>query len=293
MNQVAVDPIYVMGISDHERQRLIEQAAIYDRSTRHLLADAGIGAGMRVLDVGCGVGDVTLLAAEVVGPSGQVVGVDSDSRSLAVAADRARRAGLAHASFHESDLRELEFEEPFDAVVGRFVLMYLANPTATVTGLTRHLRPGGIVAFQEFQFDELMRTWPHVPGSLYEKTLDWVLATFRAAGVATSMGVALPWTLRDAGLRLVDAYVHCPLAGGPDHAAYQLFEHVLGSLLPLMEAFGVARADEVGVDGYAVRLSEEAVRLDAVGCCAPVVSAWANADGAGSARRTHTTGWSA
>ncbi len=293
MNKVADDPIYVMGFSDHERQRLIEQAAIYERSTRHLFADAGIGAGMRVLDVGCGVGDVTLLAAEAVGPGGQVVGVDSDPESLAVAAERARRAGLAHASFLESDLRELDVGEPFDAVVGRFVLMFLADPTSAMKGLARHLRPGGIVAFQEFQFDDLMRTWPQVPGSLYEKTLDWVLTTFRAAGVATSMGVALPRTLRNAGLRLVDASVHCPLAGGPDHAAYQLFEHVLGSLLPLMEALGVARADEVDVDGYAARLSEEAVRFDAVGCCAPVVSVWAEADGAGTTGRAHTMGWSA
>lgn len=282
MNQLADDPIYVMGFSDHERQRLIEQAAIYDRSTRHLFADAGIGAGMRVLDVGCGVGDVTLLAAEVVGPGGQVVGVDSDARSLAVAAERARRAGLAHATFLEGDLRELTFQEPFDAVVGRFVLMYVADPTATVRDLAKHLRPGGIVAFQEFQFDDLMRTWPEVPGSLYEKALDWVLGTFRAAGVATSMGVALPRTLRDAGLRLGDASVHFPLASGPDHPAYQLFEHVLGSLLPLIEAMGVARAEEVIVDGYAARLSEEAVRLDAVGCCAPAVSAWAESDGTGS-----------
>ena len=291
MTQVADDPIYVMGSSDHERQRLIEQAAIYDRSTRHLFADAGIGAGMRVLDVGCGVGDVTLVAAELVGPGGQVVGVDTDPSSLAVAVERARGAGLNHASFLESDLRKLEFEEPFDAVVGRFVLMYLADPTATVKGFVRHLAPGGIVAFQEFQFDDLMRTWPPVPGSLYEKALDWVLATFRAAGVATSMGVALPRTFRDAGLGVRDAYVHCPLAGGPDHAAYKLFEHVLGSLLPLMEALGVARADEVRVDGYAVRLGEEAVRFDAVGCCAPVVSAWAEVNGGGGRSPAHTPWW--
>jgi len=120
-----------------------------------------------------------------------------------------------------------------------------------------------------------MRTWPAVPDSPYEKALGWVIDTFRAAGVATNMGVALPHTLRDAGLRAGEAYVHCPLAGGPDHPTYTLFAHVLRSILPLMESYGIASAEEVGVEDYARRLSSQAVLHDAIGCCAPVVSAWA------------------
>lgn len=270
------DPIYAMGFSDDERQRLIDQAAIYEQATRHLFADAGLAPGMRVLDVGCGVGDVSLLAASVVGPEGRVVGVDSDERSLSVAEQRARLAGTTQVSFVRADLRHLAFEEPFDAVVGRFVLMYLSHPVDALRRLSRHLRPGGLVAFQEFQFEGLMRTWPAVPGSEYEKALGWVLETFRAAGVNTNMGSCLPWALRDAGLRPDDAYVHIPLASGPDHRAYSLFASVLQSLLPLIEAFGVATAEEVGVTDYARRLRDESLRHDVIGCCAPVVSAWAS-----------------
>jgi ubiquinone/menaquinone biosynthesis C-methylase UbiE len=104
---------------------------------------------MRVLDVGCGVGDVTLLAADVVGNEGYVVGVDAEPRSLAFASDRAASAGVRHVEFVQSDLRNFAADEPFNAVVGRFVLMHLADPAGVLRHLIAMLRPGGIVAFQE------------------------------------------------------------------------------------------------------------------------------------------------
>jgi cyclopropane fatty-acyl-phospholipid synthase-like methyltransferase len=132
MTLIRDDPIYAMGHSEGERRRLVEQAAIYAPSTRHLFADAGIRPGHRVLDAGCGVGDVSLLAASVVGPGGSVVGVDADAEALAVAEARAAQAGLGHVRFVQADLRDVSFEQPFDAVVGRFVLMYLGDPAEGV-----------------------------------------------------------------------------------------------------------------------------------------------------------------
>lgn len=269
------DPIYAMGYSEGERRRLVEQAAIYAASTRHLFAEVGIGPGMRVLDAGCGVGDVTLLAASIVGPGGSVVGVDADAQALSVAEARAKSAGLDQVRFVRADLRDVSFEQPFDAVVGRFVLMYVGDPAECLRRLSRHVRPGGTVAFQEFQFEGLMRSYPEVPGSLYAKTVGWVLDTFRRAGVETNMGFRLPLALRDAGLASPQAFLHCPIAGGADHPAYSLFAHVLESLLPLVESFGVATAEEVDVASFARRISDETVAHDAVGCCPPVVGAWA------------------
>ncbi len=274
MTLTSDDPIYAMGRSEGERRRLVEQAAIYAASTRQLLTEAGLGPGLRVLDAGCGVGDVTLLAASLVGPTGSVVGVDTDAEALAVAGARAARAGMDQVRFVQGDLRELSFDDPFDAVVGRFVLMYLSDPVEGVRRLSRHVRPGGVVAFQEFQFEGLFRSDPDVPGSLYQRTVEWVVETFRRAGVETNMGFRLPRTFREAGLPWPQAFVHTPLAGGPDHPAYSLFAHVLESLLPLTEALGVATRDDIGVETYARRLSEEAVGQDAVGSAAPVVGAW-------------------
>ena len=276
MTMTSDDPIYAMGRSEGERRRLVEQAAIYAASTRHLLDEAGIGSGLRVLDAGCGVGDVTLLVASVVGPDGGVVGVDTDAEALAVGRARAARAGLDHVRFVQGDLRDLSFDHAFDAVVGRFVLMYLADPCDAVRRLSGHVRPGGVVAFQEFQFEGLMRSYPDVAGSLYERAVGWVRETLRRAGVETEMGLRLPTVLRDAGLTPARGFVHCPLAGGTDDPAYSLLAHVLESLLPLIVAFGVATPEEVDPDSFARRLSDEATAHDAVGCCPPVVGAWAS-----------------
>lgn len=279
MTVTSDDPIYAMGRSEGERHRLVEQAAIYAASTRHLLDEAGIGSGLRVIDAGCGVGDVTLLVASLVGPEGCVVGVDSDAEALAVARLRAARAGLDHVQFVQGDLREVSFDRPFDAVVGRFVLMYLADPCDAIRRLSGHVRPGGVMAFQEFQFEGLMRSYPDMAGSLYERAVGWVRETLRRAGVETDMGLRLPTALRDAGLASPQGFVHCPLAGGADHPAYSMFAHVLESLLPLIVAFGVATAGEVAPDSFARRLSDEATAHDAIGCCPPVVGAWGTVPG--------------
>src|SRR5215204_5640520 len=74
--------VYLLGRSDHETARLQRQAQLYGPLTRRLLVEAGIGSGMRVLDVGSGAGDVALLVAEMVGPMGQVVGVDTNAHIL-------------------------------------------------------------------------------------------------------------------------------------------------------------------------------------------------------------------
>ena len=279
MTTTSDDPIYAMGRSEGERRRLVEQAAIYAASTRHLLDEAGIGSGLRVLDAGCGVGDVTLLVASLVGRDGYVVGVDSDAEALAVARSRAARAGLDRVEFVQGDLRDVTFDHPFDAVVGRFVLMYLADPCEGVRRLSGQVRPGGVVVFQEFQFDGLMRSYPVVAGSLYERAVGWVRETLRQAGVETDMGLRVPAVLRDAGLTAAQGFIHCPLAGGADHPAYSMFAHVLESLLPLIVAFGVATPEEVAPDSFARRLSDEATANDAIGCCPPVVGAWATVPG--------------
>jgi ubiquinone/menaquinone biosynthesis C-methylase UbiE len=142
------DPEYVMGRSAQETERLQKQSLLYNPSTRLLFEEAGITAGMKVLDVGSGAGDVALLAADLVGPSGTVIGVDPNPSILETARERVRAAGLSNVSFIAEDIRSVDLDHDFDAVVGRLVLMYLGEPEAVLRSLSGHLRPGGIVAFQ-------------------------------------------------------------------------------------------------------------------------------------------------
>lgn len=71
-NTTTERPTYLMGRDEAEARRLIQQARLYEPSTRWLLERAGLRPGMRVLDVGSGSGDVALLARELVGPEGSV-----------------------------------------------------------------------------------------------------------------------------------------------------------------------------------------------------------------------------
>jgi ubiquinone/menaquinone biosynthesis C-methylase UbiE len=112
---------YVLGHSRAEIQRLKNQGAVLRPITERLLHNAGIDAGMRVLDLGCGAGDVSMLAAEVVGPQGSIVGIDRSQEVLNVAKERAREAGLRQISFVQISIEAFCAREPFDLVIGRYI----------------------------------------------------------------------------------------------------------------------------------------------------------------------------
>src|SRR3974377_2501831 len=85
---------YALGSDDAEHARLIRQAEWLAQPTERLFRAAGICAGQRVLDLGSGVGDVSLIAASIVGSEGEVVGAERDPRAVARATARARELGL-------------------------------------------------------------------------------------------------------------------------------------------------------------------------------------------------------
>ena len=140
---------YALGYSEREFRRLEFQDQFFRDLTEDVLRRAGIGQGMHVLDIGCGVGDVSLLAAELVGPSGSVLGIDRSDEAAKVAARRALNAGHRHSRFIATEIDDFSTDQHFDAIIGQLVLAYLPSPSATLRRLSAHLRPGGIVAFQE------------------------------------------------------------------------------------------------------------------------------------------------
>jgi ubiquinone/menaquinone biosynthesis C-methylase UbiE len=110
---------YVLGHSYGELDRLVFQARLIEPITRRFFATAGIARGMRVLDIGSGVGDVAFLAAELVGDAGEVIGVDRAPAALEVARRRADSLAASNVTFLDGDPAEVMFDRPFDAIVGR------------------------------------------------------------------------------------------------------------------------------------------------------------------------------
>ena len=142
---------YVLGHSEGELTRLERQAEIFAEPTEQLLRRAGIGRGMRVLDIGCGVGDVAMAAARLVGPSGAVLGIDRAGEALGTAAKRAERAGLTWLSFRPSDLNEFQTSERFDAIKLAQVDLLCGADTVTLArradvAFSIPIFPGGIGA---------------------------------------------------------------------------------------------------------------------------------------------------
>jgi SAM-dependent methyltransferase len=267
------DAIYAPGYSEEERQRLIEQAGFFGGFTERLLVDAGIGPGMRVLDVGCGVGDVSLLVASLVRPEGAVLGVDSNPLALGHARERVSAMGLTDVDFVEGDIRDLAFDEPFDAAVGRLVLMYLADPAATLRRIAALLRPGGIIAFQELTLTESGLTYPEAP--LLQRTGTLINETFRRAGTEMEMGLKLYPAFIAAGLPAPAMRAERPIGGGPDFPGYRWMAQITRSILPLMEQLGVANAEDIDVETLVVRLREEVVGSGGVVAMPTLMGAWA------------------
>jgi 2-polyprenyl-3-methyl-5-hydroxy-6-metoxy-1,4-benzoquinol methylase len=124
---------YVLGGTGHEHERLIRQARIFNPFTERLFRNAGVARGQRVLDIGSGVGDVAMLVAELVGPMGEVVGVERDANTLTKARSRVAEAQLRNVSFVAMDVSQAVSkanDKPFDVIVGRLILEYLRCSTA-------------------------------------------------------------------------------------------------------------------------------------------------------------------
>ncbi|MEX0852948.1 MAG: class I SAM-dependent methyltransferase [Bauldia sp.] len=262
---------YVLGHSEQELARLERQGEIFAVETREVLRRAGLNAGMRVLDVGCGAGDVSMIAAEIVGPTGEVIGIDNAAGALPIAKTRAKRAGYDWLSFEQADLYAFTPAKPFDAAVGRFVLLHVADPVAAVSGLDACLKEGAIIGFIEMDIGQAGAI-PDMP--LLTQCLKWIDTTYRKVGVEPNMGSKLYATFRAAGLRprLTGS---TRIESGPDSIVYEFAAQTLLSLMPAIERLGVATSAAIGIDTLADRLRQTAVAGDHCILMPRLIGAWA------------------
>ncbi len=262
---------YVLGHSEQELIRLERQAAIFAEPTEDVLRRAGITEGMTVLDVGCGVGDVSLSAARMVGPTGRIVGIDRADEALRTARIRAEAARMPWVSFEKADLAAHRDGGGYDAVVGRFILMHLPKPTEPLQKLKALVKPGGIVAFIEMDVNSAAAV-PELP--LFTRCLHWISAVYRRAGMEPNMGSQLYATFRNAGLE-PELTGTCRVEGGSDAFAYEYVAESIRSLASSIEYWGVASAKELDVPTLAERLKVAALAGGHCFIFPRIVGAWA------------------
>ena len=272
MSEAALNA-YVMGQGSAESNRLGVQDSLYAEHTEYLFRAAGVAAGMRVLDIGCGTGVVSFTLVRIVGPDGYVVGVDMDPGVLAVARSHAAAFSIQNVTFERALLPEVGLAEPVDAVAGRLILIHLDDPVGVVKELMRLLRPGGLVTLQDFNVSRL-RAVPEVP--LVTRCQEWIYRALRAAGRNPDMGEQLARVLRDAGLADPEVSVAVP-TGGAGSAAVTLVVDSLRGLMPVLLRDGLADAQEVDIDTMHARLTKACAEAQATIYLPELVSASARA----------------
>jgi ubiquinone/menaquinone biosynthesis C-methylase UbiE len=246
---------YVLGHSQREIDRLKAQARLIDPITKRFFREAGIEEGMRVLDVGSGAGDVALLAAEVLGASGTVVGVDRVSLAIEEARKRVTALSLKNVSFRVGDPADLAFDQPFDAVVGRYVLQFQKDPAAMLRKLATHVRPGGVVVFHELDWGGV-GSFPPVP--TFDRVCQWGAETLRLHGTETRMGAKLYRTFVQAGLSPPGLRLEALLGGEPNSLdVLTLIAGIIETLLPEMERLRVAAVADVEIATLLERMRAE------------------------------------
>lgn len=261
---------YALGYSDGEHKRLMRQAALIAPITKRFFHEAGIGPGQRVLDLGSGLGDVSMILANLVGSSGEVVGIERDAASVAKAKLRVAEAGLYNVSFLETDVKNVPSGKSFDAAVGRFILMFLPDPLPVLRMVAQLVRPGGVLAFQEPTWIPMLAMAKNLP--LWSRVLNAIHETFLRSGVSPEMGIDLYRWFPQAGLPAPT--MHTEMLLGSDRKLIDIFLDLLNSIRPLAEQQRVSLDDLGEFHGLSERVYQEISASNTVVGFIPMVNAW-------------------
>ena len=238
---------YALGSTDAEHERLMVQARFIRPWTERFLRAGGLVPGMSVLDLGSGIGDVTMLAAGIVGPEGHVTGIDRDEVITGKARQRIRNESMAHiASFEVADLADYEPDELLDAVIGRFVLLYQKDPAAILRRYARFVRPGGVLIFHDLDFTRTDPSWPACPQ--WDDCYRLIGEAFRATGALPDLGRRFSHLFRTAGLPAPVVEIVTEIANTPQSPALDWAARTMISLKPLLDRIGATPRSPLDYD---------------------------------------------
>jgi 2-polyprenyl-3-methyl-5-hydroxy-6-metoxy-1,4-benzoquinol methylase len=226
------------GVAGRERLRILSR--VMRPTSLALLARAGLQAGMKVLEIGCGGGDLAFDIARIVGSAGRVLGTDIDQTKLDLAAREAAEHHLTNIDFQLADIAESAPPGNFDLVHTRFVLTHLAEPARALKHIRAPLRPGGIVVLEDIDFSgyfcypDCAALWRYV--QLYTETT-------RRRGVDANIGRRLPSLLAEAGFENIQVNVVQP--AGLAREVKLISPLTMESIADAVVAEGLATAAEI------------------------------------------------
>ena len=200
--------------------------------------------------------------------------MDREPAAVAAASARSTAEGRSNLSFIVGDPSSLHFERPFDAVVGRYVLMYQPNPAVTLSSLSKVLRLGGIMVFHELDWGGA-RSFPMTP--IYEQCCDWVIAGLQHGGADAYMGSKLYAAFRQAGLPPPSMRSEAIIGGpsDPSRAIHDLLATIVpSSIPPMLDHHAVANALNVDLETLPQRIANEMMKLGSLIISRSEIGAW-------------------
>jgi SAM-dependent methyltransferase len=200
--------ILATGSPEVERLRLLQE--VYGPGTEAMLHHAGLRDGLRVVEIGCGNGNIACWVAEQVGTRGKVVGIDNSPDQIDQAQRQAQARGLRNIEFRVGDAYAPGLpEESFDIAYGRLILMHLADPEKALQGMRRLVRPGGRVACEEM---DLSRWLCDPPSDGLRRFYEFNVALGERHGGHFRLGSSLHRLFQQTGFGEADAAANFPLS---------------------------------------------------------------------------------
>jgi SAM-dependent methyltransferase len=231
------------GLIGRERLRIL--ARVMRPGTLALLARVGLPAEGRILDLGCGGGDVTIELARLAGAHASVTGLDFDPVMVELAREEARAAEVSQVAFKVGDLHAPGMLEaagaPFDVIYSRFLLSHLPDPDSVIERMEEALRPGGLLVIEDVDFAGHF-CFPASPA--FDRFVDLYRRAARQLGADPDIGPSLPARLIAAGFDDVDLAVAQPAsrrAGDTKRIAALTMEGITETVI----GGHLANADEV------------------------------------------------
>jgi ubiquinone/menaquinone biosynthesis C-methylase UbiE len=266
---------YALGSTDAEHERLIRQAARLAPLTERFFREAGIGTGQRVLDLGSGMGDVAMLAAKLVGPTGEIVGVERDSKSISRARSRIAEARVPNVRFTQCDVSQIQSDKPFDAAVGRFVLQFVPDPVAVLGSVAQLVRSGGVLAFQEVSYAPCLALCAQLP--LWTAAASVLHTALQSSGADTEMGIRLYQMFQKAGLPAPHMHMEMQLGNDPGFTRWTY--DLLCSLRPQIREHNVSLEPLGDFETLPQRLQAEVEAAQTVVPFVGLIGAWSRKPG--------------
>lgn len=229
---------YILERTSKEYQRLRIQAKLWETTTAQVLQQAGLEAGMRCLDLGCGPGEVMRMMGEVVGPAGQVTGVDVDGKIGNEALGILQATTESQFAFVEADIEAIDdiSGAPFDLTFARLTLIHMRDPVKVLRKMQHWTKPGGVIVVQDFD----LRTWDTYPThEITVEAIQLISTVMGQSGLDVHLGYKLPTYFVEAGLGAPDGTDVSGLLTGFEVVG-RMTQAVYNNIFPIAQKMGLA-----------------------------------------------------